>query len=336
MVMKHADYLDGWRGVSIIFVLNGHFIHIPIDTADFGVKMFFCLSGLLMSNILFSERQALSKFYMRRISRIAPTFVVFVITMFIIAALQEKAFQWSEFWATLLFLRTYFPSPGIWTTNVSIGHIWSLNIEEHCYIFMSMLMLLRFLRGREGVVLIFFGIACIVNFFIYAKLGANAPYKYWGLGTEVAGSVLLISAGYHLICDRVRKWIPPWLPIIAFLAALGIEQWAPWWTQRLIIPFLLAFSVNHLSEAAAWIRSLLAQKWLRQIGFWSFSIYLWQQPFYDARFTFPGGQLSALACAMGISLISFYLIEQPSRTWLNNYWHSWLPVRTKTALQEVD
>jgi len=42
-------YLDGWRGLAILLVLEGHFLSIlPLNTGRLGVDVFFCLSGFLM------------------------------------------------------------------------------------------------------------------------------------------------------------------------------------------------------------------------------------------------------------------------------------------------
>ena len=286
-----------------------------------GVDVFFVLSGFLMSGILFLQRQGLRKFYKRRISRIAPVFVMFVFVIYAFAFSQDLIFTWPEFVSTLTFLRTYFPAtPGIWGTSIPIGHLWSLNIEEHSYIFMSTLILLRVLRGSEGWVLLVSGMACIAIGVIYVKLGARAPS--WGsLGTEVAASHLLISAGYRLLCDRIRPWVPPWLPLITLAAAvLCYSKIVPWWSSSLMSPFLLAFTVNHLSETSQWFKSLLGTPVLRLLGIWSYSIYLWQQPFYNCKTVFPGGPSFALICAMVTALLSFYLLEKPCRFWLNKLW----------------
>lgn len=326
---SRTGYLDGWRGVSIACVIQGHFINLSIDLGTFGVTLFFCLSGMLMSNLLFVQRQSLPHFYRRRISRVFPAFAVFVIAMYALATYFGHRFLWPDFWSTLFFVRTYFPYPGIWGTGIPIGHIWSLNIEEHSYIFMSMLVIIAYFRRREWYVLMLCGIACIFTGFVYVKLGARAPF--WGaLGTEVAASYLLVSAGYNLICHRVRKWVPPWAPIATLLTAVVISQYGPWWMLPIASPFLLAFSVNHLGEAANWFTSLLSIKPLRQIGLWSFSIYLWQQPFYNYKSSFPGGESAALVGAVATGLISFYVLEQPCRIWLNKHWGSWLPSQWKS------
>ena len=289
--LERRDYLDGWRGLAILLVLEGHFFNLlPLDSGRLGVDVFFCLSGFLMSGVLFIQMQGLTTFYKRRISRIIPAFAVFVFAMYALALLEGVAFTRMELISTLVFLRTYIPAePSIWGTSIPIGHLWSLNIEEHCYIFMSFLILLRITRGREGVVLLVSGLACIAIGVLYVKLGSNAP-KWGALGTEVAASHLLISAGYRLLSERFRPFVPPWLPLLTLAAALVCySPIAPWWSRSLISPFLLAFTVNHLAESAKWFKLLLATPLLRFLGIWSFSLYLWQQPFYSYRTVFPGG-----------------------------------------------
>jgi peptidoglycan/LPS O-acetylase OafA/YrhL len=286
-----------------------------------GVDVFFCLSGFLMSGLLFVQRQSLAKFYKRRISRILPAFAAFVIAIYCVSALQGKDFSSAEVMSTLFFARTYWPlQPGIWEGAVPIGHLWSLNVEEHGYMFMSILVLLPWVRSREGLFLLLSGITCIAIGFLYVKLDKLAPH--WGnLGTEVAAAHLFISAGYRLLRERLRPYVPSWLPLVTMASAIFCySNNAPWWSSGLLTPFLLAFTVNHLSETGEAVKSILASRPLRQMGIWSFSIYIWQQPFYAAKNSFWGGSTTALVSAMTMSLLSFYLLEKPSRTWLNRNW----------------
>ena len=62
---------------------------------------------------------------------------------------------------------------------------------------------------------------------------------------------------------------------------------------------------------------------LRLLGIWSYSIYLWQQPFlthnYFAYFGDDRNVISFIA-AIATGVASFYLFENPIRTWLNKVW----------------
>jgi peptidoglycan/LPS O-acetylase OafA/YrhL len=176
---------------------------------------------------------------------------------------------------------------------------------------------------------VFAGATAIAVHLAYIAFPSIAP-PFYGLRTETAASHLLISAGYLLMRKRTVAFVRPWMPLVALFAAIGCyTEIAPWWAPIILSPFLLAFAVNHLSETPRFIRSALAFAPLRLLGLWSYSIYLWQQPFYfSGRFILghlgfhsESGQ-GAMACAAAISVgvLSFYFFENPTRTWLNKVW----------------
>lgn len=315
-------YLDGWRGLAILLVLEGHFLSIlPLNTGRLGVDVFFCLSGFLMSGLLFIKQQPLSIFYKRRISRVFPVFLFFVVSIYSVAEISGADFSSAEFFATLAFLRTYLPLEiGIWQGNVPIGHLWSLNVEEHAYLLMSLVTLLPWARGREGWVLLSSGTLCILIRLAYVRLGPLAPHS-GDLGTEVAASHLFIAAGYRLVREHYRWTVSSWLPLLStFAAACLYSDIAPWWAPRLLSPYLLAFAVNHLVDAHVAVRALLSSRLMTSFGIWSFSIYVWQQPFFVLRAEFIGGSAGAFVVAMGVALASYYFLEDPCRRWLNARW----------------
>ena len=318
--LDRVDYLDGWRGLAISLVLIAHFVphEQRYDFGRAGVDIFFCLSGFLMSNILFVRRVQLGTFYKRRISRIIPVFLLYCVVVHMGAWLVTGTFSPTEFLSTITFLRTYFPvDPHIWRTPLPIEHLWSLNAEEHCYVFLSLLTLFVALRKREGWVLVGAGILTIGIHFLYIYFPAIEPPS-GRVGTEVVASFLLISAGYFLIREKFVRWVRPWMPIAALIVALAsYDSRAPWWSSILVSPFLLAFCVNHLSQMPSQVRRALGSQWIRLLGIWSYSIYIWQQPFHKFQSYFPPG--AALATAMIVSVCSFYFFENPLRTWLNKH-----------------
>lgn len=315
-----VDHLDGWRGLAILLVLQSHFLPWPaIDSGQFGVDIFFCLSGLLMSNLLFVKRVPLVQFYKRRISRILPAFVLFVTVVYSVAAVQGVGRGWDEIVSTLLFLRTYLPDhPDIWNTGLPIGHLWSLNVEEHSYVLLSLLTLVAVLRGREAWVLGAISAVVMGLYYVYetSPRFANTSFE---IRTEIAASFLLVSAGYFLVRHRVAPHVRPWMPLAALvIASAGYLPHAHWWVSAIVSPLCLAFCVNHLELTPAGVRQVLTWAPLRRFGIWSYSIYLWQQPFFAHKASLPAG--TAVFGALLAGLASFYLLENPCREWINRRW----------------
>lgn len=325
---RRVGYLDGWRGLAIALVLQHHFFGIhSVNSGRLGVDIFFCLSGFLMSQILFVKRVSLGVFYKRRISRIMPSFLLYVLTVYGIAYAAGHAPGWDEFVPTLLFLRAYMPAqPHMFSTGYPIAHLWSLNVEEHCYVLLSALTLLVFLKGREGLALVIAGVLSIAIHGLYMTVPDIAPPSggYW-IRTETAAANLLLSAGYCLLRSKTAPFVKPWMPLAAFVLGAAFYSYPfHWMLPMLVSPFLLAFAINHLDKAPNAIHSILSAGPLRLLGIYSYSIYLWQQPFYIYQETYvhavDAQRLVFLAVALGLGTLMFYAFENPARCYLNRVW----------------
>jgi peptidoglycan/LPS O-acetylase OafA/YrhL len=306
-------YLDGWRGLAILLVLVAHFwgIRVPV-IGRMGVDLFFVLSGLLMSDILFEKRMPIGKFYRRRISRILPVFLLFVLTVWI--GWSHRGASWTELITTLTFTRTYYTHPMILRSVIPDVNLWSLNVEEHCYVLLATIAAFSALRARAAVILFALAALTIPAIKLHFISGGAVPFGYT---TECASAGLLLSAGYH---RYATKWTPPsWAAPLALGGAfLCYCAFAPWYAEFITGPPLLAFSVNHIQTSWKWIVAVLEWRPLRQLGILSYSIYLWQQLFLSHRNYFP--YHSAILFALATGAASFYLFERPTRTWLNAHW----------------
>lgn len=145
--LKYFSQLDGLRAFAIIFVMIGHWIswdtpnefvkHAPWGH---GVILFFVLSGYLISNILFEQKEkidtgtatigeSLRTFYFRRFIRIFPIYYILIIYLYNINySNTREIFPW---------LITYTSNLLQCSTGEYVGdfnHFWSLAVEEQFYL----------------------------------------------------------------------------------------------------------------------------------------------------------------------------------------------------------
>ncbi len=318
---RHIPYLDGWRGLAIICVLLAHFMHLG-HLGGFGVSVFFVLSGVLMSRILFIEQMPLRTFYRRRAARILPVFVLYTGVVFLGGWWFLGTFDGGELVATLLFLRTYVPSTPIFQSNVPIGHLWSLNVEEHCYVLLSLFSLLALRHGaRVARWALTLGAGLCVLFFVYYKYRTPGGHALFTLRSEVAAFPLLLSCALYLWLQEYPVRVPAAVPVVSLaLALLGALVSGSVFLSFVWVSVFLAIAVNTLAAAPAWFLGALSHPLLKWFGVCSFSIYLWQQVFY---FLVPQAQdvpyypVLAVAATLLVASASFYLFENPMRQWLS-------------------
>lgn len=322
-------YLDGWRGLAILLVLYAHFFLSA--GGELGVALFFVLSGFLVSGLLFERETALGTFFWRRATRILPTFWLYLAVMaWYTASCQPVPYSvpLHEMLATLAFLRTYLPvGQSIWSAQWPIGHLWSLNVEEHAYLVLgAVALLLRVTGARRLARLALLGCiaAMCVTIVWYARRtpGGGSP---WMLRSECAALGLIASAWIRTVrpvapAACLRAGHGAIAPLALGAALLCYLPQAPYLAAPGLAPLLLAVAVNYLDSAPALLLRFLSIRPLRWFGACSFSLYLWQQPFYKAMALdgMPRGAALALALAAGIA--SFYCIEKPVRRYLNEGW----------------
>ena len=97
----------------------------------------------------------------------------------------------------------------------------------------------------------------------------------------------------------------------------------------MLAPFLLAFAVNH--AGSLWGVKVLELAPVRWLGLISYSVYLWQQPFYRLHLPYKSG----LVLSLIVGTASFYFFESPIRRWLNANWHGQGldPSRSESSLE---
>jgi peptidoglycan/LPS O-acetylase OafA/YrhL len=168
--------LDGLRALSILLVCVAHFSYtagFPIRHdwwtvvyAHYGVRVFFVISGFLITSLLIREREKtgtinLKQFYIRRAYRILPAAYFYLVVITVVSH-QSLAYK------DLFIAYTYLTSYSLHQPWVLI-HLWSLSVEEQFYLVWPAAMLLGFILARR----LAFGAvaAALVVRFVLVKVG---------------------------------------------------------------------------------------------------------------------------------------------------------------------
>lgn len=322
---KHSiASLDGLRAVSISMVLVGHtlgrsnlsgqsarylrYLGFASHYASFGVDVFFVISGFLITSLLLKEKEttgtiSLRRFYVRRAYRILPA--SYAVTA-VIALLWHNRVQLRDVLCSLLYVQNFNPS-----VSWSLGHMWSLSVEEQFYLLWPFL-LNRFFRHRYGIV-----IAAIVTAPLFRGacgwLGFHHASAAWFPCTMDA---LAIGCLLALLKHKAEFWLAAadrwFIPVL--IGTLAIPQFSyPHGLEPLVMLSLqnlgIAFCVEHCIRKEYWILNWAPAMW---IGVLSYSIYLCQEPFFQSPPTniferFPGNVL----CVLPAAIACHYLIERP-------------------------
>lgn len=330
----HAPWLDGWRGLCIAIVLLGHFIPFVGHLAPLGVEMFFALSGRLMAELLIVRRQPLKLFVLRRASRIVPllTLYVGVVTSALVfgALVTGNGVNWLSPIAALFFFGNYLGDPA-----PLLEHTWSLSVEEHSYLLLAVVAAISARNARiAGLVAIGLAASMVAHGVVLFYDGIETgPFVFWR--SDVRGASVLFS---FALCLWLRQFEQrtPWriVALVSPLCALGILFCR--YPGVAATPFaitactlLASISVNTIQFSALRFRQFLSHPVLTWLGTLSFSLYIWQQPFFLAS---KGGVPAVLAVPLvfACAIWSYSRIEAPARRYLNARWDrlrvtSWQP-----------
>lgn len=322
--------LDGLRAVSITLVILGHLAgtqNFPgsLDPlrwfAEFGVRIFFVISGFLITALLLKELEltrsiSLKRFYTRRVFRIFPPSYAYVAAIAILGLIHAVHLKPSD----LLYAVTYSVNYDL-RHGWYLGHLWSLSVEEQFYLLWPLALSLS--GRRKGLFLA--TAVCFVCPLIRVAEFALFPGARLGIGERFETVADTIAIG--CVLAGVRDWLSSQKWYIALVSS-RLFFFVPILTLTLNLPmrvryeYSIADTLKNIGIALTidWcirFRSHPATRFLSWspvafLGVLSYSLYLWQQPFVDRDGSsvltrFPLNCLLALSAAVA----SYYFIEKP-------------------------
>jgi peptidoglycan/LPS O-acetylase OafA/YrhL len=206
--LPHMVQLDALRALAVLAVLVAHLsprsstvfkIAKLIDLGGLGVRLFFVISGFLITGILlrsksYAERNRLPvtysfrQFYVRRILRIFPLFYLVLSVAALLDILPvRQTFAWNATYLTnfYIFLNGW---------NGSINHLWTLAVEEQFYLVWPWIILLTDRRNLRTAFLVTIGIGPVFRLVCGLCTGneAAAILPFSCLDTLGMGAVLAL------------------------------------------------------------------------------------------------------------------------------------------------
>ena len=360
--------IDGLRFVAISTVFYYHIAHrlvlsgagtdkpgrsldFLMNSGMYGVELFFVISGFVLALPFVRARLAggksvsLRAYYLRRVTRLEPPYISFLIAAFALKPLVEST-TYRDLWPHLAAGLIYQHNTIFGFLNPILELAWSLEVEIQFYVLTPLLVSVFLLGNRR---LRRFVLVLVIVAFSFARFMIPA----WRYYTCVFGHLQEFLTGYLLADFYVVDWNErPTQSHIWDLASL--VGWAALWPlvrlQHSIFPFLvfpLLPFVILLAYCGALRGSLsrrfFGSRWIAATGGMCYTIYLIHSEFIHhlvnaGRHLVPAMSLDLAFVVwslvltppiFGISALLFMLLERPC---MNPAWPSLLAARVRQAL----
>lgn len=338
---KQIPSLNGLRAVSIIFVLIGHskfvsnspvafiFFERYIANMAFGVQVFFVISGFLITGLLLKEKVQngfinIKHFYIRRAYRILPVAYLYLIVITLLCVAGILSIHAKDVFCSAIFTTDFLPGTRSWF----IGHMWSLSVEEQYYVLWPLILLL-IPKKYYNVVIIIVLYNIIIRFYLYYHPNPSNLFLLKGFlsfaPALMAGSIFAVGLFKGWFKHIHKFLIHPLAGLSLLLALLAYLPSTLLFAGLYSVPFdylvssifiaVFLYHIVHIGPGNP-LYNFFNHPVMNFIGILSYSIYIWQQPFFAPQFSgynvnpwwalFPQNFLFVFAAA----LISYFTIEK--------------------------
>lgn len=349
---------NGLRGLAVLAVYLEHYgsfwgLHWPLWFAWSGVDLFFVLSGFLITGILFDTRdnpRFFSNFYVRRALRIFPLFYSLFLLILLLTPLLHLLYS-PYLWTFALYignlLAPFWILSGVDISCISrsvhgatapfssVGHTWSLCVEEQFYLLWPAV--IWWVRDRRRIMQLCI-ILCVLVIPFRTFLHAYVHYpsliylaSYTRFDTLLVGSwMALWLRGQALSLRSLRRlahllfWFPAIMVVVMILrvgvsAQLVIESRFVTTIGFTLIALSYAGLVLFSLDDSNLVSRFLRLKPLSSLGVISYGFYLIHcLPLYVlAEFThmYPRlywfAPILGLAATIAIAALSYRYLETP-------------------------
>lgn len=293
--MKNRGDIDGLRAVAVLGVVAYHYGLTAIGGGFVGVDIFFVISGFLITHSLTRDLDHggsmwLPRFYERRIKRIAPAlFTVLAVTLVASAVLltpgdyksvgESAAFSAAGIGNVFFYLNTdYFDQSA---DLQPLLHMWSLGVEEQFYLVwpVALFGIFAVTRAKHASVVALIALLTLASFiFSQYQLSIDpkaAFYLPFARAWELSLGCLMAFA--PTIKNRTTANIITAGALALMCIALIATSTSPF-PGVAALPAVIGAALIVWPKQPSQMAKILDNKPMRQIGLWSYSLYLWHWP----------------------------------------------------------
>jgi len=293
--LKYRTEIDGLRALAVIAVIINHFNKNIFPNGYLGVDIFFVISGYVITSSLSIRksnnlRDFIFGFYKRRLKRLMPALIVFVIINSILISFfnPEPTDSIAIAKRSLLGISNITLYRGSWdyfSPSVDLNpfiHTWSLGVEEQFYFFFPIIVWftgfgqqIHNSSNKLNFVLLFLTVLSITTFIYFSLVDKSAAYflmpsRFW----EIAfGSIIFLNLRNRTpFFNFVKNFSPTFISFL-IIAILIIPLQSSFLSTILIVIFsgLLICSLKE----ETFVYKLFNNKNIRYLGLISYSLYLW-------------------------------------------------------------
>ena len=337
--------LDGIRALAVTLVFADHFgggshgggilrvINVVRQRGWVGVDLFFVLSGFLITGILYDTRadpHFFKRFFARRAMRIFPVFYLVALLLLLLTPILHFQWHWLQL-TFLIYIGNFFGNASfdLYTVasasnpaaTATLGHFWSLCVEEQFYLLWPVAV--WFIRDRIRLLWTATALALLALALRLIMLACFSPEvsETWIIRTlPFRMDTLLIGAILALLLrgPSADNWqrSAKWIFLAATAAILAIFILSPAYDS----PWLLSIglSLTAVASAALVVATLRPAsvafrifylKPLRVLGRYSYGFYIYHLLFRFAwihLLTVAGARLHSIALAGIVELTAAF------------------------------
>jgi peptidoglycan/LPS O-acetylase OafA/YrhL len=350
---KYRPEIDGLRAFAVGAVIVNHFNQDLLPSGYLGVDIFFVISGYVITSSLANKQSKnfldfLIGFYERRIKRLVPALVVFVlITSVLISFFNPDPKAALEIGIKALFglsnISLFLSSTDYFAPSTELNpfmHTWSLGVEEQFYLIFPFLVWFSGFGDQKakGARNLFFWVgsltvASLIAFICLYQVNQPAAYflmppRFWEMAS---GCLICIKLQKRGNIKQSLEHIPPLLVVAAMVSVMFLptEAAVPATITTVVLSTILIASLK--TGTAAY--DFFTLKIVTYAGLISYSLYLWHWSILSiSRWTIGIHWWSVpfqITLIILISQLSYNKIEKPFRM------NSWKEDRSTTLTAGV-